>query len=77
MEVKLIVYPGFMMVLLTLMLYIKNRLAVGEAFQNKEIKSSYLKVYKERNKMNIPKPKHDIATHAFYFSNALKGSKNA
>ena len=27
--------------------------------------------------MMIPKPKHDIATHAFYFSNALKGLKNA
>jgi len=25
----------------------------------------------------IPKPKHDIATHASYFSNALKGFKNA
>ena len=23
--------------------------------------------------MMIPKPKHDIATHAFHFSNALKG----
>ena len=27
--------------------------------------------------MMIPKPKHDITTHAFYFSNALKGFKNA
>ena len=30
----------------------------------------------ERNKMMIPKLKHDIATHAFHFSNALKGFKN-
>ena len=47
MEAQLIVYPGFMMVLLTMILYIKNRLEVGKAFQNKEIKSSYLKIYQD------------------------------
>ena len=47
MEAQLIVYPGFMMVLLTMIIYIKNRLAVGKAFQNKEIKSSYLKFYQD------------------------------
>ena len=44
---SLIIYPGFAVVCLTILLYIKNRIEVGRAFSNKEIKGSYLKLYKD------------------------------
>ena len=45
MESKFIVYPGFASVLLTIILYIKNRIEVGKAFSTKKINIKYLKLY--------------------------------
>ena len=42
-----IIYPGFAVVVLTLILYTKNRIEVGKAFSAKQIKGSYLKFYKD------------------------------
>ena len=47
MESKLIIYPGFSMIVLTVFLYIKNRLAVVSAIKEKSIHFNYLKAYKE------------------------------
>ena len=47
MDNTLIIYPGFAIVCLTFLLYTKNRIEVGRAFSNKEIKGSYLKLYKD------------------------------
>ena len=47
MESSLIVYPGFTVVVLTFLLYTKNRIEVGKAFSEKSIKGSYLKLYQD------------------------------
>tara|TARA_B100001123_G_scaffold314473_1_gene351924 strand:+ start:51 stop:461 length:411 start_codon:yes stop_codon:yes gene_type:complete len=48
MESSLIIYPGFAVVCLTFLLYIKNRIEVGKAFSEKSIKGSYLKFYQDK-----------------------------
>ena len=47
MEVKLIIYPGFAVVVLTFLLYTKNRIEVGKEFSEKSIKGSYFKLYQD------------------------------
>jgi|TARA_B110000438_G_scaffold77253_1_gene77434 hypothetical protein len=47
MESSLIIYPGFAVVVLTFLLYTKNRIEVGKAYSKKSIKGSYLKLYQD------------------------------
>ncbi len=47
MESSLIIYPGFAVVVLTFLLYTKNRIEVGKAYSEKSIKGSYLKLYQD------------------------------
>ena len=53
MDNTLIIYPGFAIVCLTFLLYTKNRIEVGRAFSNKEIKGSYLKLFKRYKTQSI------------------------
>ena len=45
MDVKLIIYPAFFMVLLTFILYIINYLENRNAYKNKQLSGKYFKVY--------------------------------
>ena len=47
MKSNLIIYPGFAVVVLTYLLYTKNRIEVGKAYSEKSIKGSYLKLYQD------------------------------
>jgi hypothetical protein len=45
MESKFIIYPGFASIILTISLYVKNRIEVGKAFSKKKINVKYVKLY--------------------------------
>ena len=80
----LIIYPGCAVVFLTFLLYTKNRIEVGKAFSAKQIKGSYLKLYKDIPPDNVEISRQTLKNQfelpiIFYFLVSLlyiKGSLN-
>ena len=48
MKSYLILYPAFLMILLTFFIYLKNRLDANKAYKSGDIKGKYFKIYNEK-----------------------------
>ena len=46
MRSTLILYPAFLLIILTFIIYIKNRIDAKKAYESKEVKGNYFKIYK-------------------------------